>query len=206
MKQLWWDVVEGGSCGFCCWLMTFHTQTERWQTNIDFHIFESAIGPCYPKCLETLTWLQVFVSELKIIWLSGVKLLVQGHTTTAHPLWEFSSQLSQHASFFKCRTFFLLKERGIYFPYNFWRKSKSEVIQLCPTLCDPMDCSLPDSSVHRIFQARILYKFYSFIINILQSSQMMTLTLRKNLIIDLLKILKIGFLHLNISYFPFIFK
>ena len=28
--------------------------------------------------------------------------------------------------------------------------------QLCPTLCDPMDCSPPDSSVHGIFQARIL--------------------------------------------------
>ena len=28
--------------------------------------------------------------------------------------------------------------------------------QLRPTLCDPMDCSLPDSSVHRILQARIL--------------------------------------------------
>ena len=28
--------------------------------------------------------------------------------------------------------------------------------QLCPTLCDPMDCSLPGSSVHGIFQARIL--------------------------------------------------
>ena len=32
----------------------------------------------------------------------------------------------------------------------------SEVTQLCPTLCDPMDCSLPHSSVHRIFQARVL--------------------------------------------------
>ena len=30
------------------------------------------------------------------------------------------------------------------------------VTQSCPTLCDPMDCSLPGSSVHRIFQARIL--------------------------------------------------
>ena len=27
--------------------------------------------------------------------------------------------------------------------------------QLCPTLCDPLDCSPPDSSVHEIFQARI---------------------------------------------------
>ena len=35
-------------------------------------------------------------------------------------------------------------------------KSESEVAQSCPTLCDPMDCSLPGSSVHGIFQARIL--------------------------------------------------
>ena len=33
---------------------------------------------------------------------------------------------------------------------------ESEVAQSCPTLCDPMDCSLPGSSVHRIFQARVL--------------------------------------------------
>ena len=32
----------------------------------------------------------------------------------------------------------------------------SEVAQLCPTLCDPMDCSLPGSSIHGILQARIL--------------------------------------------------
>ena len=35
-------------------------------------------------------------------------------------------------------------------------KSESEVAQSCPTLRDPMDCSLPGSSVHRIFQARVL--------------------------------------------------
>ena len=34
------------------------------------------------------------------------------------------------------------------------RESESEVAQLCPTLCDPMDCSLPGSSVHGIFQAK----------------------------------------------------
>ena len=32
----------------------------------------------------------------------------------------------------------------------------SEVTQLCPTLCDPMDCSLSGSSVHGIFQTRVL--------------------------------------------------
>ncbi|CAI9177574.1 unnamed protein product [Rangifer tarandus platyrhynchus] len=35
-------------------------------------------------------------------------------------------------------------------------KSESEVVQSCPTLSDPMDCSLPGSSVCGIFQARVL--------------------------------------------------
>ena len=43
---------------------------------------------------------------------------------------------------------FLLQRRKV--------KSESEVAQWCPTLSDPMDCSLPGSSVHGIFQARVL--------------------------------------------------
>ena len=35
-------------------------------------------------------------------------------------------------------------------------KSESEVTQSCPTLSDPMDCSLPGSSIHGSFQARVL--------------------------------------------------
>ena len=35
-------------------------------------------------------------------------------------------------------------------------KSESEVAQSCPSLSDTMDCSLPGSSVHGIFQARVL--------------------------------------------------
>ena len=35
-------------------------------------------------------------------------------------------------------------------------ESESEVVQLCPTLRDPTDCSLPGSSVHGSFQARVL--------------------------------------------------
>ena len=35
-------------------------------------------------------------------------------------------------------------------------KNESEVAQSCPTLRDPMDCSLPGSSIHGIFQARVL--------------------------------------------------
>ena len=36
------------------------------------------------------------------------------------------------------------------------KKERKKIAQSCPTLCDPMDCSLPGSSVHGIFQARVL--------------------------------------------------
>ena len=36
------------------------------------------------------------------------------------------------------------------------KKEESLVPQSCPTLCDPMDRSLPGSSIHGIFQARVL--------------------------------------------------
>ena len=35
-------------------------------------------------------------------------------------------------------------------------KSESEDAQSCPTLSDPIDCSLPGSSAHGVFQARVL--------------------------------------------------
>ena len=35
-------------------------------------------------------------------------------------------------------------------------KSENEVLQSCLTLCDPIDCSLPVSSIHGIFQAKVL--------------------------------------------------
>ena len=46
---------------------------------------------------------------------------------------------------------------GLPFPSPMYEvKSESEVVQLCPTLRDPMDCSPPGSSIHGIFQARVL--------------------------------------------------
>ena len=55
-------------------------------------------------------------------------------------------------------------------------KSESEVAQSCPTLSDPMDCSLPGSSIHGIFQAGVLelgaiaklILFYHYILYIIQ--------------------------------------
>ena len=42
--------------------------------------------------------------------------------------------------------------------HEIWHRShhESEVTQSCPTLCDPMDCNLSGSSIHGIFQARVL--------------------------------------------------
>ena len=46
---------------------------------------------------------------------------------------------------------------GCHFLLQFVKvKSESEVAQSCPTLSDPTDCGLPGSSVHGIFQARVL--------------------------------------------------
>ena len=44
----------------------------------------------------------------------------------------------------------------IYVVFIFIPNLKVKVTQSCPTLCDPIDCSLPDSSVHGILQASIL--------------------------------------------------
>ena len=45
------------------------------------------------------------------------------------------------------------------FPFSYLTLVLVLVSQSCPTLCDPMDCSPPGSSVHEIFQARILEWF-----------------------------------------------
>ena len=46
---------------------------------------------------------------------------------------------------------------GCHFPLQCMKmKSESEVAQSCPTPSDSMDCSLPGSSIHGIFQARVL--------------------------------------------------
>ena len=49
----------------------------------------------------------------------------------------------------------ILKSRDITLPMKI-HIVKSEVAQSCPILCDPIDCSLPGSSVHGIFQAIVL--------------------------------------------------
>ena len=60
----------------------------------------------------------------------------------------------------------VIQRRGMGRNTNMWavcinckrwgKESESEVTQSCLTLCHPMDCSLPGSSVHESFQARVL--------------------------------------------------
>ena len=59
---------------------------------------------------------------------------------------------------------------------------ESEVAQSCPTLSDPMDCSLPGSSVHGIFQARVLeWGAIAFSLNLrTEFSQLINLNLATN--------------------------
>ena len=60
----------------------------------------------------------------------------------------------QYSFFF----FFFTQQKHFIAHHNSFVSSKTqnEVAQSCPTLCDPMDCTLPGSSIHGIFQARIL--------------------------------------------------
>ena len=61
-------------------------------------------------------------------------------------------------------------------------KSESEVAQSCATLCDPMDCSLPGSSIHGIFQARVLeWGAIAFSMNVLFQINILDVTWSENL-------------------------
>ena len=65
------------------------------------------------------------------------------HNTLQHKLQQFFWDLSPKAKKQKQKL-------------NKWGPSESEVAQSCLTLCDAMDCSLSGSSIHGIFQARVL--------------------------------------------------
>ena len=63
-------------------------------------------------------------------------------------------------------------------------ESESEVAQLCPTLSNPMDCSLPGSSIHGIFQATVLEWGEVVIEVLIQETPLKIYHYMKNQIID----------------------
>ena len=81
----------------------------------------------------------------------------------SHPLLSPSSlalNLSQHQGLFQSvgSSHQVAKVLVLQLQYlsSQWMKSKVSVAQSCPTLCNPMDCSPPGSSIHGIFQASVL--------------------------------------------------
>ena len=91
------------------------------------------------NCENMVPSIGLKVSEVKL--LSRVQLLVTPWTVAyqAPPSMGFSRQ-----------------EYWSAVPLSSLSESESEVTHSCPTLCNPMDCSLPGSSLHGILQARVL--------------------------------------------------
>ena len=83
---------------------------------------------------------------------------------------------------------------GLPFPSPM-HESESEVVQSCLTLHDPMDCSPPDSSVHGIFQARIL-EWITITFSIVLACSNLSCTSRRCLWLALLNITQLSFLFL----------
>ena len=80
-----------------------------------------------------------------LIWTTYLVLLL----TTSHSKLFFSSQYLENL------IAFLIPFPSL-FAYSPALCVHAKLLQLCPTLCDPVDCCLPGSSVHGVFQARIL--------------------------------------------------
>ena len=70
--------------------------------------------------------------------------------------WLMKMPLSEASTTPKSRESLNLKSNKVGLRLAGWWKVKALVDESCPTLCDPMDCSPPGSSVHGILQARIL--------------------------------------------------
>ena len=96
----------------------------------------SSISIVYPSWLFFMLLLLLLLSHFSRVWLYATP------WTAAHRPWDSVG-----------------KNTGVgwhFFLQCMKVKSESEVTQSCLTLCDPMDCSLPGSSIHGIFQARAL--------------------------------------------------
>ena len=115
------------------------------QENKVFHCFH-----CFPTCLP---WSDG--TRCHVLSFLNVEVCFLFH------LWVFSFDVSFF--FFNLYIFYwriiALQNFAVFSQTSTWISHEvkwSEVAQSCPTLCDPMDCSLPCSSIHEIFQARVL--------------------------------------------------
>ena len=80
--------------------------------------------------------------DLPVIWHTQVG--IDGHVDTQEKWMPISGSSK------------IIRRKGWLFSYVFCVCMCVKPLLSCPTLCDPMDCSLPGSSVHGILQARVL--------------------------------------------------
>ena len=80
-------------------------------------------------------------------------LAVQGTLKSLLQHYNSKASILQHSAFFIVQLSHSYMTTGKIIALT---ENESEVTQSCPTLCDPMDCSLTGSSVHGTFQARVL--------------------------------------------------
>ena len=110
---------------------------------IAFHHGEGNGSPLQYSCLENPTDRGTWWASIHGVTKSQTRLwLTHTHTHTTHTY--IYACITWHSS---CPSV----ETGVWGP-----TLDVLVFQSCPTLCDPIDCSLPGSSVHEILQARIL--------------------------------------------------
>ena len=97
-------------------------------------------------CLDSFQWLPSVTFYLKVIY-SLIPLLLR--------IWNAFQpfECCYLLAFVFAQFFYCLKLPCMKIYKHEW---VSEIAQLCPTLCDPVDCSLPGSCIHGILQARIL--------------------------------------------------
>ena len=110
------------------------------------YVFEKSIAPAAQNtsCLWTTCW-----NGERICWLLAIIYVVEwGLESSRHG---FKSQFSHIVPL---GSWYITKLWASVFFFHAW--NWFEVAQSCPILCDPMDCSLTGSSIHGIFQARIL--------------------------------------------------
>ena len=131
------------------------TKSQTWLSNFHFHIVTyEPFYPCVPTVHNSTQY-----SQQSILWKSKIShptaaaaaKSFQLCSTLCHPIWQPTRLPRPWDSPGKnagvgCHC--LLQCMKV--------KSQSEVAQSCPTLSDPMDYSPPGSSVHGIFQARVL--------------------------------------------------
>ena len=133
------------------WLISKHF-TEEWQRVIIVLTFKTRAnhGTCssqthHPCFFPSCPCLPLCISNFKIFFM--ILSLPNSYHTYRHPNLFFNFSWSIVALQY-CASFCCIVE---------WiSHSESEVAQSCPTCSNPMDCSLPGSSVHGILQARVL--------------------------------------------------